>query len=61
LENFRNRDEIVIPGKRSATRNPFPPKARFEQFWIPAFAGMTEYPGLCFTLGSRILNKEKLA
>jgi hypothetical protein len=25
---------LVIPGKRSATRNP-------EQAWIPAFAGMT--------------------
>jgi hypothetical protein len=34
--------EAVIPGKRSATRNPVLLCAGFEPFWIPAFAGMTE-------------------
>jgi hypothetical protein len=34
--------EIVIPGKRCATRNPVPPSAGFKQFWIPTFAGITE-------------------
>jgi len=33
--------EVVIPGKRSATRNPVPLGAGFKEFWIPAFAGMT--------------------
>jgi hypothetical protein len=42
-------EEIVIPGKRSATRNPVPLGAGFKPFWIPvgdstlrAFAGMTD-------------------
>jgi hypothetical protein len=36
------KEESVIPGKQSATRNPVPPSAGFKQFWIPVFAGMTE-------------------
>jgi hypothetical protein len=42
LQRSWKQGEVVIPGKRSATRNPVPPKAAFKQFWIPAFAGMTE-------------------
>jgi hypothetical protein len=35
--------KIVIPGKRSATRNPVPLGAGFKRLWIPAFAGITEW------------------
>jgi hypothetical protein len=37
-----NQEETVILGKRSATRSPVPLGAGLKQFWIPAFAGMTD-------------------
>jgi len=42
LAKLSKTGEVVIPGKRSATRNLVPLGAGFKEFWISAFAGMTE-------------------
>jgi len=41
LAKLSYQEGIVIPGKRSATRNPVPLGAGLNEFWIPASAGMT--------------------
>ncbi|MCE5212590.1 MAG: hypothetical protein LLG40_13690 [Deltaproteobacteria bacterium] len=45
IRNACKTQQFVIPGKRSATRNPvikeLVPRLRGDDAWIPAFAGMT--------------------
>jgi hypothetical protein len=50
LQNFRKQGELVIPGKRSADRNPVPLGAGFKEFWIPAFARNDGVSDFCKSL-----------